>query len=263
MTTNELSPEFWGHVEEHRKTVISCFVTIVVTTAIVLGCFEWLYPLITQPLETLSESPQLVLLGPLEGISATLKICFWVSCGISSPIWGFFILRFILPGLKTSERSLALPFSFWSLLAVVTGAFLAIEIMIPFTNRILLNFNESLGQNLWSVSHYLDYTLMLVLSAIIAAEFVVILFFLVHYGKISSGKMRRWRPIVCIGLFVLSAVITPPDIMTQLALALPLVVLYEVTICYARIREVNYVERELSPAYRNHPKNSATLQHPS
>jgi len=293
MNFSELKPAFWDHVEELRKTLIYCLITVALTTLVVFLCFGWLYPLIVEPLEdhksvqkvvltkerlvnphnhsvliplanktvtklegTASiidsnlylppnsfaeierETPSLILLGPLEGISATFKLCFWLSCALSSPFWGLLILRFILPGLKTSERSLIFPFVACSLLALLFGLTFSLYIFIPFTNRILLTFNESMGQNLWSVSHYLNYTLMMAISMIIATELFVILFFLVHYGKIRAEAMSRWRPIIYVGLFVLSAFITPPDIITQIALALPMTALYEGAIWYAKIREL-------------------------
>jgi len=284
---------FWDHVEEFRKTLISCLITVAVATVCVFLCFNWLYPLITSPIQTTHpiqkvaltkervrnpharpvsvplssesvirlsggayidssgvlllppgasaeierETAKLVLLGPLEGISATLKICFWLSCAFSSPIWGMFLLRFILPGLKSSERSLIAPFLCWSLAALGMAAIAAVTTFIPLTNRVLESFNDSLGQNLWSVSHYLNFTLMMMISMMIASELIVILFFFVHYGKIGSDTLKQWRPSVYVGLFVLCAIITPPDVVTQIALALPMAALFEASILYGKVRE--------------------------
>jgi len=289
----EIAPSFWDHVEELRKTIVYCLITVALSTLCVFLCFDWLYPLITSPLQTgapvqkvvlskerilnphphsvlvplsggsiiqLSEgaaldstgnllltsgayveiekeSPKLILLGPLEGISTTIKICFWLSCALSSPVWGILLMRFILPGLKSSERSLALPFLCWSIAALGLAFVGALSTFIPLTNQVLETFNQSLGQNLWSVSHYLNFTLMMIFSVMIAAELVVILFFLVHYGKVEAHTLTRWRPVVYVGLFILCAIITPPDIVTQIALALPMTALFEASIVYAKIQQ--------------------------
>jgi len=292
----ETAPSFWDHVEELRKTIIYCLIAVVVTTLCVFLCFDWLYPLITSPLQTTTpvqkvvlskerilnphthsvlfplsggsviqysegatldstgnlflppgasveiekEIPKLILLGPLEGISTTIKICFWLSCALSSPIWGIFLMRFILPGLKSSEKSLALPFFCWSIAALGLALVGALTTFIPLTNQVLESYNQSLGQNLWSVSHYLNFTLMMIFSAMIAAELVVILFFFVHYGKIEAHTLTKWRPVVYVGLFILCAIITPPDIVTQIALALPMIALFEASIIYAKVQQLGF-----------------------
>ncbi|NGX57194.1 MAG: Sec-independent protein translocase protein TatC [Chlamydiae bacterium] len=294
MNTHNLSPEFWDHVEELRKTIIRCFITIALATALCFSCFSWLYPVITHPLNTkkqvqktvisterhsnpnpysitipapphsitffsdsaymtkdnrislppngyidiemINNPHSLVILGPLEGITTSLKISLWLGLVISFPFWGFFMMQFLLPALKNHEKNFICPFAFCSLLFVFLGGFIAFTFFIPFTNEILQNFNQKLGINLWSISHYLNYTLIMSLSTIIASELVLVLFFLVHYGKINDKKMRKWRPGVLLGIFVLSAILTPPDILTQIILALPMAGIYELAILYAKIK---------------------------
>lgn len=294
MSFQSLPAEFWGHVEELRKTVILCLMIVVFATMLCFCCFDWLYPLITKPLypvnslkktlvskekisnlglspvtldrpagritflskeALITEANQIVLpphayletevdhleraliiLGPLEGFTTSLKVCFWLGLLISFPLWGYLILCFILPALKDHEKSFAYPFFVFSLLFLIGGVVLALNFFIPLTNEMLQNFNQKLGMNLWSVSHYIQYTLIMSLSALVASELVLILFFLVHYGKISDDAMKRGRPAAVIGIFVLSALMTPPDIITQILFAVPLVAIYEIAVLYARFR---------------------------
>jgi sec-independent protein translocase protein TatC len=199
------------------------------------GVIEW---------ETEKNQSDLVLLGPMEGMVASLKISLWAGLFLASPFCGFFILQFIYPALRSQERFFALPFAFLSLLFLFLGGAFALGITVPFTNQVLSRYNESLGLNLWSVSHYFDYTIIMILSTGVAFELSLILLFLVHYGKVSEDTLKRVRPIAYVGTFVLSAILTPPDIFTQICLAVPLAGIYEASIIYAKIRR-HFVNRNL------------------
>lgn len=191
------------------------------------GSIEW---------EMEKDSTDLILLGPMEGVISSLKISLWVGLFLSSPFCSFFLLQFIFPALHRKEKLIALPFAAFSLLFLFLGAAFAYTVTIPFTNNMLSRYNESMGLNFWTVSNYVNYTFIMTLSSGIGFEIALILLFLVHYGKISESALRRFRPISYVGTFVLSAFLTPPDIFTQICLALPLMGIYEIAIIYAKIR---------------------------
>ncbi len=179
----------------------------------------------------------LIVFGPTEGFVATVKTCFWTGLVVTSPIWMFFILRFIAPALRGRERNFIIPFLAFSLIFMCLGLLFSYYITLPTANHYLLSFNEGIGDNLWSVSHYLDYSVILLLANALAFELCVILGFLVHYRVISAQQMRNKRRYVVVGIFVLSAIFTPPDILTQILLAVPLIGLYELMTLYASIRK--------------------------
>ncbi len=191
------------------------------------GVIEW---------EVEKDPTDLILLGPMEGIASSLKISLWTGLFLSSPFCSYFLLQFIFPALRRKEKLFALPFAFFSLLFLFLGALFAHTVTIPFTNDMLSRYNESMGLNFWTVSNYINYTIIMTLSSGIAFEIALILLFLVHYGKISEPALKRFRPISYVGAFVLSAFLTPPDIFTQICLALPLIGIYEIAIIYAKIR---------------------------
>ncbi len=198
--------------------------------------------------EVETRAAPLVVLSPLEGMISAFKVSLWLSAAFSSPIWGYFILRFLLPGLKPKEKQWIAPFIFWSLAALAAGVFAAFWGVIPLTNGILSRFNDGLGTNMWSVKHYLDYAVMITLSTVTAAESAVVLYMLVHFGKIKAATLIKWRSPVFVILFVLSAVITPPDIITQIATALPMAAFYQGAVWYAWIKDLRENNLELSHA---------------
>lgn len=186
---------------------------------------------------TMPSQPHLILLSPLEGMMAAFKICFWTSLAATSPIWIFWVLQFIAPGLSLREKAYIFPFVLGSFIFLTMGLSLAYWITIPLSNAYLSYFNTGFGLNQWALMPYLNYTLVLLCGHAVAFEACLILLFLVHFGLLTPAWLIRKRRWMIVFAFILGAILTPPDILTQFLLALPLIVLYEVAILYAKMRE--------------------------
>lgn len=184
---------------------------------------------------------KLILLSPLEGIMLTIKVCFWLSLAFTSPLWGFILLGFILPALNGRQKYILIPFFVGSLLCMAIGIGLAHFITIPLANQYLEGFNSGLGKNLWSLSHYIDYTLIISVGHIVAAEIGLILIFGVHYRIIKVDWLIEKKRYMIVVAFILGAILTPPDIITQLLVAIPLVLIYEMAILYGKIRKFSHI----------------------
>jgi sec-independent protein translocase protein TatC len=182
---------------------------------------------------------RLVIISPLDGMLTAFKLCFWTGLIVTAPFWCFTLLQFILPALKSYEKALILPFLGLSLLFLSLGFLFAYHITIPLANQYLEKFNAGIGVNLWSLSHYLDYTIVLLLGHSLAFEFCLIILFLVHMRVISVEQMISWRRRMIVAAFILGAILTPPDIFSQVMLAIPLIALYEIAILYARFRSIS------------------------
>lgn len=183
--------------------------------------------------ESLTTEKKLIILGPTEGLMTAFKVSFWVGLSLTSPFWLYLLAAFITPALQREEAQALFPFFFFSICFFSLGVLFSYLVTIPFANNYLTLFNEEVGKNLWSLTYYLDYTLILMLANGIAFETGVVLFFLVHYRFITHDTMIQKRRYAIVGAFILGAILTPPDIMTQLMLALPLIILYEAAILYA------------------------------
>lgn len=191
---------------------------------------EYLDIIKKEPLE------QLVLLGPLEGITITLKVSFWIALIASSPIWLFFLFQFIAPGLKPHEKSLFIPFILLSLALFTLGLTFAYFITIPIATNYLQLFNSSLGTNLWTYANFVEFTLFLFIGNGLAFELWAILLFTIQLDLIRAEQMASKRRHVVVGSLIISAVLTPPDVLSQILLAIPLICLYEVAILYAKLK---------------------------
>lgn len=179
---------------------------------------------------------QLVILGPLEGVLTTVKLCFWVALACSSPFWMACLMQFIYPGIKRIEKIWLSRFLGFSLVFIVLAVLLACAVTIPLANRYFSLFNSTIAENLWSLEHYVDYTIVFIAGHVIAFELCLILLLMVHLRIISSDWLVSQRRLMVVVAFVLGAILTPPDIFTQIALALPLIGIYEIAILYAKIR---------------------------
>jgi len=186
-------------------------------------------------IETLAVTKKLFILGPIDGISSTFKVCLFIGAAFTSPIWLYFILSFIAPALDQKFYSLIGPFLILTIVFMVMGGSFAFFLTIPMANQYLELFNQDIGVNLWSISNYLDYTIVLVAGNAICFEMSAITLLLVHTRVLTETQLKRFRRYFIVGAFILSAILTPPDVLTQAMLAIPLIILYECIILYAKL----------------------------
>jgi len=228
-------PEYWGELSDHlnelRKALIYSIFTICLGFFITLFFYRPLFDMLTS---SYTAAKPLLFIGPLAGLNLTFKICLWTSLVGTCPCWCWIWLKFILPGLKTHEQTLVIPVLIGSLICLSLGIMTTFSVTIPLANQYLLNFNATIGENAWTLNFYLDYVLLLVVGHCVTFEIGFLLLLLVHYGFIHDTMLCQFRRIAIVIAFVLGALLTPPDVLTQLMIALPLIGLYEVAVWYAK-----------------------------
>lgn len=185
--------------------------------------------------KALAAAPLLVL-GPLDGLWITFKVMLWGGVLFSAPIWFYLIFSFVSPALYRSEKKPILLFIFLSVGGMLFSAFAAYYMVIPYAIQYLVEFNGSLGQNFWSVGNYLDFVLQLLLAVALATEGALLLFLAVQCGWIAPFAMEQYRRHAIVIIFIVAAVITPPDVLTQLAVAIPLIICYELALAYGKLK---------------------------
>ncbi len=188
-------------------------------------------------IEKKQQADRLVVLGPIEGFRTALKACFWFGLVSSSPLWLLFVFQFVAPGLYESEQRLALPIIAFCLAFLAVGLLFGFYIAIPIANEALYAFNGSVGLNLWSLALYLDYTVVLLMANALAFELSALLLLLVHHRVVAEEWLRNKRRMMYVVIFLISAFLTPPDVLTQLLMAFPLLGMYELIVLYARWRQ--------------------------
>ncbi len=239
----------WNHFAALRKTVIQILFIIGFGFSAMLffhqPIFRFLAESINQtpPFESLNEfriEKLPVILGPLDGVTIVCKVSLWVAIFGTAPLWGWALFRFLSPGLHQIERALYLFFFLSSIIGIAVAVIFAWCITIPITNRYLYFFNQEIGQNFWTLYQYIDYLLIMLLGHAVAAEAILLLFFLVHKKILSYEWMKSKRRIMIVLAFIMGALLSPPDILSQIILALPLVIGFEIAIIYSRFRDSMY-----------------------
>lgn len=242
MNEDDFQANFWQHFEDLRHVFVKIIIIVALGMAIPFYFQNSLIDLLTYPFHQVEPEAQLALLSPIEGFMVGLRLSFWVGLIGTFPLWIIPIIKFILPGLHFHERQMLFPFLLGSFLCLGMGMACAYWFTLPFANRFFYTINSSMGVNLWSLSAYLDFTLLLLFGHAVVFECGLALLFLVHYGWIGWESMRDKRRMAVVGAFILGALITPPDIPSQLMVAIPLIGMYELCLLYARFRMLRVKE---------------------
>jgi len=219
---------FIEHLEELRsriiKSIIALFVGFVITYFFTSSIIE----LLTQPFKTGSNA-QLTLLAPTEGFMVQLKTAFLGGLMISSPVIFSQFWKFVAPGLYEKEKRYVLPIVFWSVLLFFIGGVFAYHVL-PFAMKFFQSFATDNVGNFWSLGKYITFVTYLILAFGLVFELPLILYFSAKMGLVTPQFLRKKRRHAIIILLTIAALVTPPDVFTQIILALPLIFLYEISI---------------------------------
>lgn len=220
---------FWDHVEDLRRLVIKSVLALLFFSFIFFFFHNSLLHALLDPIVI----GKFYFYEPFEGMMVAIKLSFWLGFVCSSPLWVFFLIQFLLPALKPKEKRLILPFIFLSGLFLFLGGFFAYKVTIPLVIGFFHDFNARLGENYWGIGQTLDFVLGIVLGHALVFELYVVLLLLVHFRIFKHSHLKKGRRGVIVGIFVLSAILTPPDVLSQLLMAFPLLIFYEGAILYA------------------------------
>jgi sec-independent protein translocase protein TatC len=229
-----------SHLKELRNCVIISLIGLIVGFIIALALYNYILDFLFKPLLVLSPSAEgniLFINSFAEGFIVRIKISALVGIILSSPVLLFNLLHFIFPGLHSKEKHiiiLALVCSFIFILASffysyysilpVTITYLTGKGFIPKNTGMLLNF----GKNLF-------YILQFMLSALVVFQMPIILELFLILGLIKRKTLIAWGRYVIVLCFLIAAILTPPDFITQISLALPMSLLYYLAILVAKI----------------------------
>jgi len=224
---------FTQHLEELRRRLIICFIAVAVGFLISYffkeRIFEWLMKPLLQVLPE-GESQKLIYTAPHEAFVTYLKVAFIAGIGLASPVILFQLWRFIAPGLYQDEKRYLLPTVFFSTLFFVGGALFGYFIVFPFGFQFFVSFANEYITPMISTREFTSFATRLLLAFGLVFEMPVFAFFLARLGLLSAQFMRKQRKYAILLIFVSAAVLTPPDVVSQMLMALPLLVLYEISV---------------------------------
>jgi sec-independent protein translocase protein TatC len=227
---------FTSHLEELRKRLIVCFAAVGVGFLISYGFKEILFDILTLPLVGVMEGDtKIIFTGLPEAFFTYLKVAFLAGLMLASPVILYQFWVFVAPGLYKQERGLLIPIIFLSTFFFVGGALFGYFIVFPYGFKFFLGFASETIQPLPSMKEYLAFSAKLLLAFGLVFELPLVLTFLAKLGIVSVDFLKKNRKYALLLFFVGAALITPPDVITQVMMALPLMILYEISIIGARI----------------------------
>ena len=226
---------FFSHLVELRDRLIR----VLMSVGIVFLClFPWakeLYALLAQPLlATLPKGGQMIATDVVGVFLVPMKVALMVAFLIALPYVLYQVWAFVAPGLYAHEKRLAFPLVASSVLLFFIGMAFAYFLVFPTVFGFMSKIAPEGVAWMTDIEKYLSFVLTTFIAFGVTFEVPVIVIVLVKMGIVELKTLKEWRPYVIVGAFVIGAIFTPPDVISQLMLAIPLCLLYELGMLMAR-----------------------------
>jgi len=226
----ETAKPFLEHLEDLRWTIVKMAITLVVA---MIACFAFrsaLVQIMQRPLHAVDPKiGALRALGITDSITISFHLAFYAGIVLSFPLLLYFLAEFVLPALTAMEKRFTFPAIFVSFALFLTGVLACYFLLLPKTILFFFHDTESLGwAPAWTVQEYYSFVTRFTIGFGLAFELPVVVLALVRFGFVTYAFMARTRPYAIVLIFVLATIITPtPDILTLIAMGLPMCLLYE------------------------------------
>ena len=251
-TLREKAMGFFEHLEELRWTLVKCAVTFIVFASAIGYFLKRFSDLLMWPLLYVKkEYPDLVLdLGTtsiMEGFNVVIQMCLLGGLVMSAPFFLLFIGQFVAPALTQKELKAVLPLCVSAFVLFLIGAAFAFFLLMPSTIRVSLELNQFFGfANRWTPGSYYSMLTWFTLGVGASFEFPLVIILLVWLGFMTTAFLKKYRRHAIVVIFIIAAIVTPtPDPLVQTMFAVPLYLLYEISIIASSRVEKRKALREL------------------
>ncbi len=231
---NSDTPSFLSHLFELRDRLIRSLLALVVVFVCLFPWAKDLYALLAQPLlESLPAGGQMIATDVVGVFLVPMKVTLMVAFLISLPVILYQVWAFVAPGLYVHEKRLILPLVIASVFLFFAGMSFAYFLVFPTVFHFMSSVAPEGVAWMTDIDKYLSFVLSTFMAFGVTFEVPVIVIVLVHIGIVSVAKLKEMRPYVIVGAFVIGAVFTPPDVLSQIMLAVPLWLLFELGVFLA------------------------------
>jgi len=221
------------HLIELRRRLLWSFAALAVTFGLCLWQARPIFAFLVQPLIAAGQN-RLIYTAVFEAFFVEIKVAFFAALMVSFPVLASQLWLFVAPGLYAKEKRAFLPFLVMTPFLFLSGAALAYYVAMPLALTFLLGYEGNVGgiqqDALPGVGNYLDFSMRFIFGFGVAFLLPVLLMLLEKAGLVTRTQLKRGRRYAIVAAFVIAAVLTPPDVISQLLLAVPLVLLYEVSL---------------------------------
>ena len=224
-----------SHLIELRERLLKSVAAILIILVALVPVANRLYGWLARPLlEHLPNGGTMIATEVASPFLTPLKLAFFVALVVAMPFVLYQAWAFVAPGLYRNERRLALPLLVSALVLFYTGCAFAYFLVLPAVFTFLTHVAPAGVAVMPDIGHYLDFVLVLFLAFGVCFEVPVVLVILAAVGVVTPAQLAHSRPYAVVGAFVVAAILTPPDVLSQTLLAIPMCALYELGIIGAR-----------------------------
>lgn len=222
---------FTDHLEELRSRLVRSFIAIVIGAGVAYAFKEKLFEILTRPLiAVMPNDGHIIFTGLPEAFFTYLKVSLLAGVFLAAPVILFEFWMFVTPGLYKKERLILAPVIILSTLFFVGGALFGYFVVFPWGFEFFLGFQSETIKALPSMKEYLGFVSKLIVAFGIAFELPIIITCMAAIGLVTPAFLRKNRKYALVLFFICGAILTPPDVVTQIMMALPLILLYELSI---------------------------------
>jgi len=220
------SLDFWRHLEDLRKALFWSVLGWLLGTIIAWNYWEALWKVLLRPLQGLEKVPRIIVTSPTGAVSMSFQVALVAGSVISAPwvFWQFW--RFLRPALRGQERKVALSAVWWTTFLFVVGLVAGYFTIFPMTLRWLAGYGGGMFEQMWTVDEYTSMSVKLLGGFAAMFEFPLLTWVLARLGIAGHREFLRWSRGAIVAIFVLAAVVTPPDPVSQCIMAVPMLALY-------------------------------------
>lgn len=224
------------HIADLRKRLTISSITVIVMFFVCFAFYEPILEWMMLPVkDALPTGSNMVAVEIQETFFTAMKVAFFAGFIVSLPVIFWQMWLFLAPGLYDHEKKLVIPFVFFATLMFLIGGAFAYYIVIPVGFDFLVAFGSKVVTVLPSIGKYVGFFTKLMIGFGIAFELPVITFFLAKIGLVDDKMLKNFFKYAVVLIFILAAVLTPPDVISQVLMAAPLILLYGVSIYIAKV----------------------------
>jgi sec-independent protein translocase protein TatC len=224
-----------SHLVELRNRLFVMFGSVFVVFMVLFPFSKPIFEFVSEPLRAVLPGGQLIATGTASPVIATLKLSFYLALMLAMPIVLYQVWAFVAPGLYKKEKHFAFPLLASSIMLFYAGLAFAYFVVFPLIFKFVVAFTPESVNYMPDITDYIGFIMMLVLVFGLAFETPVATVLLVWTGITTVEKLGTARPYVFLGAFVVGMLLTPPDVISQIMLAIPVYLLFELGIIMARL----------------------------
>jgi len=234
------------HLRELRTRLIRSIIAFLIAAGVSFYFAKYVFEFLKEPVMKSYPDVELITLSPTEPLFILIKISLTVGLILASPVILFEIWRFVEPALYPNEKRMFIPLLLSSILLFVMGGAFAYLVVLPMALKFLLGlgFSQLAATPYLSVNLYISFVLKMLIAFGIAFEMPIFLYMLQRAGLVTEAQLKKFRRYFIVVAFLVGALIAP-DVATQVLMAIPLLVLYEVSILLGKLARKKSEEKAI------------------